>query len=122
MDKTARVWNVDGTPLLTLRHEEWVMTACFSRDGETIVTGSQDRTARLWTRGGAETAVLRGHEGWVMAAQFSPRNDRIVTACLHGPVRVWFSSRTDLDELAERRSIRDFTTEERERYKELLGE
>ena len=30
-------------------HENWVHSAAFSPDGGRIVTGSSDRTARIWT-------------------------------------------------------------------------
>ena len=33
-------------------HSYWVTSVAFSPDGATVMTGSDDRTARLWTTGG----------------------------------------------------------------------
>ena len=77
--------------LLVLRgHEESVWAAAFSPDGARIVSGSCDRTVRVWdAASGAELLVLRGHEGAVNAAAFSPDGARIVSGSADKTVRVW---------------------------------
>jgi WD40 repeat protein len=48
-DKTARLWDRDGTPLATLQgHTDVVYSAVFAPDGGRILTASADNTARLW--------------------------------------------------------------------------
>ncbi|MBX3326495.1 MAG: hypothetical protein U0223_06775 [Nitrospira sp.] len=48
-DNTARLWDVaSGKELHVLWHEEGVNSAEFAPDGKTVVTASDDRTARLW--------------------------------------------------------------------------
>ncbi len=49
-DGTARLWDVDtqkqiGAPF---RHDAFVRGAVFRPDGKVILTGGDDRTARLW--------------------------------------------------------------------------
>ncbi|WP_437511960.1 nSTAND1 domain-containing NTPase [Sorangium sp. So ce1099] len=96
-DKTARVWNADGTgePLVLRGHEDLVYSAAFSPDGKRIVTGSYDRTARVWSANGTgEPLVLRGHEDRVYSAVFSPDGKRIVTASWDRTARVWSADGT----------------------------
>ncbi|WP_437669910.1 nSTAND1 domain-containing NTPase [Sorangium sp. So ce131] len=91
-DKTARVWNADGTgePLILRGHESYVFSAAFSPDGKRIVTASFDTTARVWNADGTgEPLILRGHESHVFSAAFSPDGKRIVTASFDTTARVW---------------------------------
>ena len=55
-------------------------SASFSPDGSRIVTGSGDKTAKVWdAKSGAEVLTLKGHTGGVTSASFSPDGSRIVT-------------------------------------------
>ncbi|MEZ4310958.1 MAG: protein kinase [Polyangiaceae bacterium] len=63
-DRTARVWNADGTgePLVLTGHQDVVACAAWSPDGKRIVTASRDRTARVWSADGkGQPVVLPGH-------------------------------------------------------------
>jgi len=78
-DHVAKVWNVgDGRLMATLvGHSERLMAAEFSPDGETIATGSFDRTARLWSARTGE--LLRNIPGPVHAVTFSSEGNRLLT-------------------------------------------
>ena len=58
-----------------------------------MVTGSGDKTARLWDLKAADPAaqpvVLKGHEGWVYAVAFSPDNRWVVTGSDDKTARLW---------------------------------
>jgi WD40 repeat protein len=57
-----------------------VNSAVFSPDGKTVLTTSDDKTARLWeAASGKEIAVLRVHEGDVNSAVFSPDGKTVLT-------------------------------------------
>ena len=49
--------------VLTLKgHTGIVTSASFSPDGSRVVTGSRDRTAKVWdAKSGAEVLTLKGH-------------------------------------------------------------
>jgi WD40 repeat protein/tRNA A-37 threonylcarbamoyl transferase component Bud32 len=71
-------------------HTDQVFCAAFSPDGKQLVTGSLDRTARIWDAvSGREVRVLVGHTDWVSAAVFSPDGRQIVTASSDRSVRIW---------------------------------
>jgi WD40 repeat protein len=62
-------------------HGKFVRAAEFSPDGTSIVTASDDGTARLWHAAtGKLRAVLRHDGGAVMIAMFAPDSARAVTA------------------------------------------
>src|SRR5207247_83960 len=50
VDRTARVWNADGTgePLILRGSDSPVYSAAFSPDGKRIVTASGDAVVRVW--------------------------------------------------------------------------
>jgi WD40 repeat protein/serine/threonine protein kinase len=65
---------------------------CFAYDatGERIVSGSRDRTARLWdARTGATLRVLVGHLDAVDCVAFSTDGTRVATGTREGTVRLW---------------------------------
>ncbi|HEX2475328.1 MAG TPA: protein kinase [Lacipirellulaceae bacterium] len=71
-------------------HTDGVLTVRFSPDGETLLSGSFDNTARLWDwRARRVIQELKGHSWWVWAAEFSPDGNRIVTAGQDGKAIVW---------------------------------
>ena len=80
-----------GPELITLKgHTSWVGAARFSPDGTRIVTGSGDKTVKVWdAQTGAEVLTLKGHADRVGAVSFSPDGLRIVTASADGAARVW---------------------------------
>lgn len=84
-----------GPPPMTLLttltgHAKNVLSAAFSADGSRIVTGSDDKTARVWDASTGKTlAVLSGHSSSVNAAQFSPDGSRIVTGSMDDTARLW---------------------------------
>ncbi|MCL1475132.1 caspase family protein, partial [Argonema antarcticum] len=53
-------------------HSGWVNSVSFSPDGQTIASGSFDKTIKLWSRDGKELATLQGHSSEVNSVSFSP--------------------------------------------------
>lgn len=71
-------------------HERALRAAVFSPDGRTVLTSSQDKTARVWNADGSgEPIVLRGHQDWVYGAVFSPDGHKVLTRSADKTARVW---------------------------------
>ena len=72
-------------------HTDRVWFAEFSPDGQQVVTGSYDKTARVWDAATAHKKLLRltGHTAEVASGAFSPDGRRVATASYDKTVRIW---------------------------------
>ncbi len=68
-------------------HTGTINTVNFSPDGQSILTASDDGTARLWHVNAGEALV--GHTNFVGKAAFSPDGKQLATASSDGTTRVW---------------------------------
>jgi WD40 repeat protein len=74
-------------------HTKPLTGATPSPDGRWVLTGSEDRTARVWdAETGAPGVALAGHEDAVHAVAVSPDGRRAVTVAGDG-VRLWDATR-----------------------------
>nr|MDO8110933.1 TIR domain-containing protein [Candidatus Sigynarchaeota archaeon] len=80
-----------NVPCLTLTgHTDTVNTCAFSPEGITIVSGSRDKTLKLWNiLTGQEIRTLEGHSYGVYSCAFSPDGTTIVSASDDAKLKLW---------------------------------
>ena len=73
-----------------LEHDAAIWSACFSTDGQRIVTARFDKTAKGWdARTGKLIAGPLRHEKEVRQASFSPDGKQVVTASDDNSAKIW---------------------------------
>ena len=75
----------------TLRgHSGGIINVVFSPDGQRILSGSEDNTAKVWeVATGRELLTLKGHVAGVWSGAFSPNGRRMVTGSGDQTAKVW---------------------------------
>lgn len=80
-----QIWSSDSTP-----HLSAVRSVAFGPDGNRIVSGSSDKTIRIWdAKTGKELEHFAGHSDIVSKAVFSPDGKHIASASGDKTVRIW---------------------------------
>ncbi len=71
-------------------HKDWVTSVAFSPKGDLIVSGSDDRTLRLWDLAGNPVGQpFAGHTKGITLVSFSPKGDLIVSGSDDRTLRLW---------------------------------
>lgn len=90
--RDARLWNgMTAKQIMTFHPHGVVASAAFSPDGNWLVTGSWDNSAKIWNTktGNAEKKLEQKHQGYVNTVRYSPDGTRILTASDDSTAKVW---------------------------------
>jgi len=61
-----------------------------------IVSASDDKTAKLWSRDGKLLHTLKGHTSGIWSIAFSPDNKTIATGSSDGTIKLWQHDGTEI--------------------------
>jgi WD40 repeat protein len=76
--------------LFTQGHGGLIKSIDFSTDGKRIITGSEDKTGKVWDiQTGTCVLTLIGHSGIVKNAKYSPDGTYIITDSTDGTTKIW---------------------------------
>jgi WD40 repeat protein len=80
-----------ATVNILLGHSGSVTSVGFSPDGKRIVSGSEDKTIRIWDAETGEevSAPFEGHTDSITSVMFSPDGKRIVSGSYDKTIRMW---------------------------------
>ncbi|NP_001316951.1 DENN domain and WD repeat-containing protein SCD1 [Gossypium arboreum] len=90
-DSVANIWDIRAGRQMhkLLGHTKWIRRS-IRMVGDTLITGSDDWTARVWTvsRGTCD-AVLACHAGPLLCVEYSASDKGIITGSTDGLLRFW---------------------------------
>jgi len=71
-------------------HDSWIGTMTFTPDGQTLISGSGDKTVKLWSaQSGEELRTLEAHTSWVRSIAINPNGTLLATAENDRTIRLW---------------------------------
>jgi serine/threonine protein kinase len=96
------IWEEIWHPTLLAGHKHWVLTVAAAPDGRHVVSGSRDKTLRMWDLAtGKQVRRLRGHKDAVTSVAVTPDGKYVVSGSWDNTVRLW--------DLATGQEVRRFT-------------
>ncbi|MGC9971490.1 MAG: WG repeat-containing protein [Bryobacteraceae bacterium] len=100
----VRVWSIEDRSMERVfkEHLTMVTSLAVSRDGKTLVSGSSDRTVKLYPLPGGEGPATLTHQGTVYTVAVSPDGKTIATGDSTGAIQLW-----DLGGKSPRNTLRD---------------
>ncbi|QIR35753.1 protein kinase [Tolypothrix sp. PCC 7910] len=73
-----------------IAHTEWVNSLAISADGETLVSGSADKSIKIWNlKAGELKTTLTLHSNVVNSVAISPDSKTVVSASKDGTIKIW---------------------------------
>jgi WD40 repeat protein len=97
----ALIRSVSKSPIQTWRcihtlqeHSNWVNSVAISPDGETLVSGSRDKTILIWQLDtGKKLCTLTGHTSFVYSVAISPDGQTLISGSEDTTIKLWQMSK-----------------------------
>jgi WD40 repeat protein len=90
IDKTIKVWSIDGKELQAFRsYTNLVSDIEFSPNGKQIAFAGDDGIIKIWNIKDKKIQTLSGHQRAVTSIAFFPDSEQIASASLDRTVKIW---------------------------------
>ncbi len=86
---SADILNAGALQISLKGHKDTIGSLAVSSKGKLLVSGSKDRTARLWNLDTQTQVTLSGHAGEVTAVAISPDEQIVATGSVDKTIRLW---------------------------------
>jgi|GEM_PF-3950106 len=91
------LWSASSPPpLQTERHSNYATCLAWAPDGQSIVSGSTDRTVILWDATTAQKIRNFNHGAWIQSVAFSPDGTLIASGAADNIIKIWDAETGDL--------------------------
>jgi len=89
-DTFLKSWTLERCAKSVVAHEKEIHVVDCSPNGKMVVTGSRDKTAKLWDSTTLQLlATLKGHKKTVWDARFSNWDQLVLTASADTTIKIW---------------------------------
>lgn len=86
----ATLQNTKTKQTISLKgHRNAINSAIFTKDGQSIISASDDSTIRIWDLNGKTIKVFNPQQGFINSVVISPDGDNIATAGENKTVKIW---------------------------------
>ncbi|MBD2543659.1 WD40 repeat domain-containing protein [Planktothricoides raciborskii] len=89
------IWNLKSKEITCYlkgreQHSHWILSVAISPDGNRLVSGSADKTIKVWDLNqGNLIHTLKGHDSWVTAVAITADGKNIISGSTDKSIRVW---------------------------------
>ena len=71
-------------------HSDYVLSVAYSLDGTKIISGSDDKTIKIWDANTGECLkTLEGHSSNVQSVAYSPDGTKIISGSQDTTIKIW---------------------------------
>ncbi len=89
LDKTVKIWLLNGQKLQTIAVNAEVKSIAFSADGQLLAIGMNDGNLGLWNLAAKKLTIIKAHPLTIYKVLFTPDSKKLITGSFDGTAILW---------------------------------